>query len=80
MLGLVRGGVDQGGKVSVILVCFLGGSTPMGFNMALEAACAKVCPGPLPLAFPPLAQSQPVSTRALSAGPPLQGGGKPGRP
>ena len=37
MLGLVGGGVDQGGKVSVILVCFLGGSTLEGFNAALEA-------------------------------------------
>ena len=55
MLGLMGGGTDQGGKVSVILVCFLGGSTPVGFNTALEAALAKVCPEPLPLVFPPLA-------------------------
>ena len=78
MLGLVGGGDDRGGKMSMILVCFLGGSTPEGFNAALEATLAKVFPKPLPLAFPPLAQSQPVSTGALSTSPPLRGGGIPG--
>ena len=75
MLGLVGGGAERGGKVSVILVCFLGGSTPTGFNAALEVTSAKVCPNPLPLAFPPLAYSWPVLTGALSASPPLRGGG-----
>ena len=80
MLGLVGGGVDRGEKELVILVCFLGGSTPTGFNTALEVACAKVCPELLPLVFPPLAHSLPVSTGALTIGPLLRGGGILGRP
>ena len=46
--------VWAGLKVSVILVCLYGGSTPTGFDAALLATSAKDSPLPLPLAFPPL--------------------------
>jgi len=74
--------VWAGLKVSVILVCLYGGSTPMGFDAALLVTSAKDSPLPLPLAFPPLVQlvAMPVSPKALSAGPPLQGRGILGWP